>query len=99
MATVRKWICPADGDYIINYDYNQISENSPGKDRLSQFTLRRNHKIIEKNIYDIKSGVLTGNHEIEMKLETGEILSFEFYNGSEHTMETIEINISIKRTD
>ena len=98
MGAARRWTCPAEGNYTVKYNFNQIAENGrPGRERLTHLVLRRNHKIMEKDIYDRDSGTLAGNHEIEMSLETGEVLGFEFYNGSEHTTETLEIDIAIEK--
>jgi len=100
MGTVRRWICPADGKYKVKYNFKQIAPNGiPDKDHLTSLILRRNHKTIEKDIYDQKSGVLAGFHEKEMTLETGEALSFEFYNANEKTTEIIEIAISIEKCE
>ena len=100
IGTVRRWTCPAEGKYSVKYRFNQIAENGmPDRERLSHFVLRRNHKIIEKAMYDYNIGALAGSGETVLILETGEALNFEFYNGSEHTMETLEIDVAIKKHD
>lgn len=100
IGTVRRWTCPADGRYLIKYDFTQqINKNNSDKERLTHFIFRQNHKIKEKNIYDKENQSFAGNYEIEMDLETGEVLNFEFYNGNENTTEIIEITISIKKCE
>jgi hypothetical protein len=97
-GTVRRWTCPADGKYIVKYNFGQqVSKRNSDKERLSHFILRRNHKVLEKYVYNRENQSLIGNYEIELNLETGEALNFEFYNGSEHTTETLEVNISIEK--
>jgi len=97
MGTVRRWTCPADGRYRVKYSFGQTADNRPDCDRLSSVTLRRNHRVTEKDTYDSYTGTLAGSREAELTLERGEVLNFEFYNGSEHTTEILEITITIEK--
>jgi len=57
--------------------------------------LRRNHKLIEKT--EDKGHPLTGNCKIDLDLEKGEMLNFEYYNGKPYTTEILEVNIIIEK--
>ena len=99
MASVRRWICPSEGKYVVKCKYEQKTYGgNASREQLTHFTIRRNHRVTKKNTYDQKSQTLAGDYEAEIALETGESLSFEFYNGNERTTEVMEIEIAIERT-
>lgn len=98
IASVRRWTCPSEGKYKVEYEITPESSMNTGNDRYSQFIFRRNHKVIEKFIFDNNSQSAL-KYENNFILETGEVLGFEFYNQNENTIEIINIRASIIKTE
>lgn len=54
-------------------------------------------KLLLNHNYGNIENEINEQREREMSLEAGEVLGFEFYNGSEHTTETIIIEVAIEK--
>ena len=98
VSSVRRWTCPAAGKYVIKYRYEQkINEDNKSDEKSAYFAFSRNHITIENTSCNEKDKILAGKYELEMDIETGEMLNFEFYNEIENTVETIDIDIFIEK--
>jgi len=83
---------------VLKYNFEQkINKKNSYKEKFSTFIFRKNHKIMEKYIYNRESQSFTGNYVIKIELETGEALNFEFYNPNERTTEFMKINVLIEK--
>ena len=88
-ASVRKWACPASGEYKVVYDFCQTSKGDK-----TDFMFKQNHKLIDLHVISsLVEKVVPFEHKLS--LETGEALYFEFYNEDEKTIETITLNVNI----
>lgn len=90
--SVRKWVCPANGEYKVLYKFNQTTNGT-----FTNYSFKHNHKLIEKHMFDNKDGKLTSEHIQYVKLEYGEGLFFEFCNEDEITIECVDVEIIIEK--
>lgn len=88
MATVRRYVCQADGTYNVKFSVLLDTPNEK-----SYLTIKRNHRIIEK----CELCSYTSEGELKLDLEYGENLNFEYYNEDENTMEEIKMEVSIEK--
>ncbi len=86
-ASVRRFVCPADGKYQISYTVECITSNDK-----AFLTVRRNHKVI--NVIKLPIEL---NDTFTLDLERGENINFEYYNENENTIESIKLSINIEK--
>lgn len=90
MATVRRYVCQAEGTYTVKYS---VSLETPNEK--SYLTIKRNHRIVEK----YRLCKFNGEDTLKIELEYGENLNFEYYNEDENTTEAIRLNITIEKVE
>ena len=94
IVSVRKWVCPANGEYEINVEYSQR-----GNDDLADFTIKYDLQTIYYREYKEKNAKIQGTYETAINMKRGEALFFEFNNASHIANEYLDINITIKKSN
>lgn len=93
IASVRRWVCPADGTYKVSYKMKQTTESAD-----TYFILRKYIDVIEY----YKSAEYM-DHEItaskEFALKRGEYISFEYCSENFRGVDVVDISIDIQKLE
>lgn len=90
-STVRKWICPAAGDYHVTCSFSEI-----GNGNELSVNIKRNH-MLEASYAKIDSEQFTGSYNQILSLNCGETIGFEFYSGDKPQPAILKMSVVIKK--
>jgi len=92
IASVRKWVCPADGVYEVEATYSQRGDSD-----LAGFVVKHDLEVLHKKRYRDENARLQGRYEGKMRMKRGEALFFEFCNPYQEMDDHLDIDITIRK--
>jgi len=94
IASVRKWVCPAEGEYEVAAAYSQRGDSD-----LAEFVVKHDLEVIFQKKHKDENAKLRGRYEGKVRMKRGEALFFEFYNAYQHIDEHLDTDITIKKEE